>query len=308
MNKQLILLSALTVLAFTSCKKEVQTDTVSEVSTALVQNSADLVGVYSGLLPCASCPGIETTYEFHENGTYGRYEKYLNHPGFFNVRGTYKLSDDKTYFVLDDVDQTKLKLKDGKLVLLTQEGKEAEGNLASYYQLSLEKGMQEYPQERYSKTFKALSGVNYTIVIWEENENTTAYVTGSDGSSRILKQQEVKGNGVFIWGDDAMTLTANDDEYAMQLNKVDQKLVLLSPLNYQFKDGNEASFLTVTYYTQAENPYVVILEEDTYYVLPQIEASARGAVYSDEKNRWITGNTEKATFVKNEVEKEYKPF
>lgn len=308
MNKQLILASAFAILTFASCKKGESTDAVSDVTTELVQNSADLIGVYSGLLPCASCPGIETTYEFYENGTYGRHEKYLNHPGFYNVRGKFTLSEDQTFFILDDVDQTKLKLKDGKLVLLTAEGKEAEGNLASYYQLALASGLKEYPQERYSKTFKAISGVNYTIVVWEENEKTTAYVTGSDGSSRVLKQTDAKGNGVLEWGDDEMTLTATDDEFEMQLSKVDQKLVLLSPLSYQFKDGNEVSFLNVTYYTQAEKPYVVILEESTYYVLPQLEASAKGAVYSDEKNKWITGVSDKATFVKKEVEKEYKPF
>jgi len=42
------------------------------------QNSLDWTGRYSGVLPCASCPGIETLVTLHEDGTFNRSMLYID--------------------------------------------------------------------------------------------------------------------------------------------------------------------------------------------------------------------------------------
>ena len=47
-------------------------------------------GLYSGVLPCASCPGIETRIDFRDDNTYVRRRVYLNGPA----------TEDRTFFDL----------------------------------------------------------------------------------------------------------------------------------------------------------------------------------------------------------------
>ena len=62
------------------------------------------IGTYKGVLPCASCAGIETTLELATDGNYTLTTLFLEVPDAKpeTVRGRYTQSDDKTVVRLDD--------------------------------------------------------------------------------------------------------------------------------------------------------------------------------------------------------------
>ena len=68
------------------------------------ETSAKPVGTYKGLLPCASCEGIETTLTLKDDGSYDLTTLYVGEKDAqpSTVSGQYRLSDDKTLVRLDD--------------------------------------------------------------------------------------------------------------------------------------------------------------------------------------------------------------
>ena len=76
----LFTLAAFALLA-TACNNETKKDKsdedVATVDMHDAQNSLDWEGSYFGVLPCASCPGINTTIKLNEDGTYEKTVEYL---------------------------------------------------------------------------------------------------------------------------------------------------------------------------------------------------------------------------------------
>jgi len=62
-------------------------------------------GTYSGILPCASCEGIDTELTLSPDGTFSLIEFYLSKESdLYLTEGTWKLSDDLTHAVLSPAD------------------------------------------------------------------------------------------------------------------------------------------------------------------------------------------------------------
>ena len=61
------------------------------------------VGEFSGKLPCADCPGIETKLTLNEDGSFLLDETYLEKKdGQFNAKGSYEVSEDGAFVTLKE--------------------------------------------------------------------------------------------------------------------------------------------------------------------------------------------------------------
>ena len=71
---------------------------------ATTQATPAFIGTYKGVLPCASCAGIETTLELNADGSYRLTTLFLEVPDAKpeTVTGRYRQSDDKTLIHLDE--------------------------------------------------------------------------------------------------------------------------------------------------------------------------------------------------------------
>ena len=118
--KKIILPVLIAGLSLTACKKteEVKTDDAVVISDSTIaepmetdtakvadghttQNSVDWNGTYSGKLPCASCPGIETKLTLNEDNTYTLEENYLEEKdGKFSEKGKFAFSSDGSFVTL----------------------------------------------------------------------------------------------------------------------------------------------------------------------------------------------------------------
>ncbi|MTG98624.1 copper resistance protein NlpE [Myroides sp. BIT-d1] len=138
-------------ISFVSCKNDKKTETETpaveqstETKKEVVdehtsQNSLDWSGTYQGVVPCADCPGIDTTIVLNEDGTFTRVLVYQDKAdGKFEDKGTFAWDAAGSVITLkvDDKEETKYQVREGALAQLDQEGKAIEGELAEKYLLA----------------------------------------------------------------------------------------------------------------------------------------------------------------------------
>lgn len=102
------------------------------------QNSLDWSGTYKGLLPCASCEGIATELVLNDDGTYSLTEDYQGGKEVLKetVTGKFTWLPGGSVVQLDAAaDQRQYFVGEGQIKNLDAHGKEATGELASYYVL-----------------------------------------------------------------------------------------------------------------------------------------------------------------------------
>lgn len=104
------------------------------------QISLDWAGIYVGVLPCASCSGIETELTLRGDSTYTLNEKYQDEDGAgYSVYGVFhwidgtrvkldEAGDYRTYFVGENI-----------LRMLDKDGNRVKGELADHYVLRKER-------------------------------------------------------------------------------------------------------------------------------------------------------------------------
>ena len=113
--KKMILPVLLTGLFAVSCskKEEANTETPQAVEADSAQAQPEEaakaeapkkhVGEFSGKLPCADCPGIETKLTLNEDGSFLLDETYLEKKdGQFNAKGSYEVSEDGAFVTLKE--------------------------------------------------------------------------------------------------------------------------------------------------------------------------------------------------------------
>ena len=113
--KKMILPVLLTGLFAVSCSKKEEAK--AEAPQAVEADSAQAqpeeaakaeapkkhVGEFSGKLPCADCPGIETKLTLNEDGSFLLDETYLEKKdGQFNAKGSYEVSADSAFVTLKE--------------------------------------------------------------------------------------------------------------------------------------------------------------------------------------------------------------
>lgn len=117
-----------------SCINNQRTSDVKERSDNTEVLSANIIGEYSGALPCVDCQGINTLLELHRDNSYvltyifeGKSSDTFVKQGFWKVN--------KNRLTLHGVDY-KYKIDGDKLFQLDLSGNEITGDLARLYQLS----------------------------------------------------------------------------------------------------------------------------------------------------------------------------
>ena len=99
------------------------------------ETSLDWDGTYKGTLPCADCEGIETTIVLNKDRTFERTTVYKGKKdGNFNVKGKFSWDKDGRVITLEIKDEnSSYQVREGNIVLLSQEGKVNTGELAELY-------------------------------------------------------------------------------------------------------------------------------------------------------------------------------
>lgn len=135
-----------------------------ENKTQTATNSTDYLGIYKGVLPCADCPGIETSLELSEDFTYTMVMKYQErNVKPFESKGTFKWSDAKTV-ELDGKD--KYLVENGSLTKLDMEGKKVEGKLAEKYVLKkiTDAKAEKLPVPQKEQSLQEIIGIKWKLV------------------------------------------------------------------------------------------------------------------------------------------------
>ena len=106
----------------------------SAAATA-AQPDAQWIGRYYGVLPCASCEGIETTLILQEDGSYRLTETYKQRQPFTEkTEGRFTWRKPQEVFQLDKAGGERLyQIGNGQIWALDADGKQVEGELANLY-------------------------------------------------------------------------------------------------------------------------------------------------------------------------------
>ena len=133
------------IMGFSACKSKNPTATDELLIGQIVdmehnsRNSLDWAGTYMGVVPCADCPGIETTVTLNQDETYTMVLRYIDRGGVFESKGTFKWNDAGSAVILtDSKDQTitHFSVGENQLIQLDTEGNVITGDLANNYILA----------------------------------------------------------------------------------------------------------------------------------------------------------------------------
>ena len=145
-KKSLLILGFLST-AFVGCTttntSDTQADSVAITESApdaahTSQNSLDYAGTYTGVLPCADCPGIKTEITLNADGSFTKKMTYLERKeaGIFKEKGTYSWDAAGQTITLEGPDTpSHYSVGENTLTQLDMEGKRVEGSLADFYVL-----------------------------------------------------------------------------------------------------------------------------------------------------------------------------
>lgn len=220
-----IFLAVATVfLLFTACKNNENSETENqetEIKNAVpdmhnAKNSLDWPGNYFGVLPCASCPGINTHILLNQDGTYEKIIEYLESDDtpetskgqiIWNEDGNIITIEENTYLV-----------SEGMLYALDANNKVIEGELAEKYILKkteLQPALDindGYTLEQYTGSDKK----EYDIIFNTNNKIPTALIK-TDGLEKELKQTEAWAKGAE-YSDGGIELRVNGDNATLIIN------------------------------------------------------------------------------------------
>lgn len=99
---------------------------------------SDYYGTFEGTLPCADCEGIKTVVTLRNDSTYDSSEEYLGKEDTkFQASGVYNLLDGNIVELVtpSSNEKTYYKMQDGNLILVGEDLKVNEGELAEMYVL-----------------------------------------------------------------------------------------------------------------------------------------------------------------------------
>ncbi|HLT89939.1 MAG TPA: copper resistance protein NlpE N-terminal domain-containing protein [Woeseiaceae bacterium] len=126
--------------ADTAAATETEPDSMAMTEDAhSSRNSLDWAGTYSGILPCADCPGIETTVTLHADGRYERRMVYLERSvAPLTDAGSFSWNAAGSAVTLHEAGGEggqQFKVGENTLIHLDQEGRPITGELARHYVL-----------------------------------------------------------------------------------------------------------------------------------------------------------------------------
>ena len=143
------LVTALVAFTLMSCtnKSNKQADETMTMDEIVVDShtseiSLDWAGVYTGVMPCADCEGIETVVEFKEDHTFTAKFTYLGNEDkahtYTNI-GTFTWDSNGQIVILkSDNETSQYKVGENHITLLGADGEVNTGKLADFYVLKKE--------------------------------------------------------------------------------------------------------------------------------------------------------------------------
>lgn len=134
--------------------------------------------------------------------------------------------------------------------------------------------------------FLTPTGVKIKIHTLAKNNENIANIYFDENKIATLKQIESEGIKA-IYTDKRHKLIVENSVTTLAIDGKMQEMILLSPLVYDFSDGNKE--YKITYAQDNKKPVALILLPDgANLFLPQIEAWAKGAIYADKNSSWET--------------------
>ncbi len=227
----IFLISLLVLVNCTSNSQKAPTQQADTEHTS--KNSLDWSGQYRGVLPCASCPGIDIEIKLYENSTYSISQRYQeNEESIFRESGSFTWSDNGLNITLEhpsDSTQNQLyKVEENRLVHLDQNGDEIEGALAEHY--ILEKiPFTDAITEKYWKLVE-LYGQKVTMDKNQQKEvhiilkSSSGALTGYSGCNSLMGGYNTEAGNRIKFSNIAVTLRACDnlDSEKTFLNALEQ--------------------------------------------------------------------------------------
>ncbi|MDZ4748339.1 MAG: copper resistance protein NlpE [Saprospiraceae bacterium] len=146
--KNILLLSLVALIGLVSCKpKDAATEATTQAADSTMPTppgyanvSAELAGMYKGILPCADCEGIETVLVLNTDNTFLLKTTYLGKPeGAPNEQtGAMRWNTEERFIVLAGISNTpnKYLVGENKLTQLDMNGTQITGDLADKYILA----------------------------------------------------------------------------------------------------------------------------------------------------------------------------
>lgn len=128
----------LAIITLLSCHSTNQTTQKIPPDHHTAPSALDWQGTYSGVLPCASCSGIETELTLNSNQTFVLMETYLEKENIFARKGQF-IWQNNTIQLEDSANmgtKTMFKVEEGRLRKLDTQGNQIEGALAANYILT----------------------------------------------------------------------------------------------------------------------------------------------------------------------------
>ena len=141
MKKLFFVVSMVSLLVcFASCnsKKESKQPEVQAIDAAHnSQNSLNWDGVYTGVIPCADCPGIEVQLTLNTDATYTIQYSYMEREHSFTYSGTFKWNETGNKITLDTQEMpSDYIVGENTLTQLDMDGNIITGELADKYVLT----------------------------------------------------------------------------------------------------------------------------------------------------------------------------
>lgn len=131
-----MMVSLFVVVLLSACQQTTGHKTIIDEHAS--QNALDWAGVYSGTIPCASCPGIKTRIVIQEDGQFSKETHYLDNPGVFTETGQIVWDNTGRNITLsvDGSDEVNhYWVVENALVQLDQQQQKITGDIASHYRL-----------------------------------------------------------------------------------------------------------------------------------------------------------------------------
>jgi copper homeostasis protein (lipoprotein) len=151
-------------------------------------NSLDYLGTYKGKLPCADCPGIETSLELSEDFTFVLTKKYIGkNAKTTETKGSYSWNKAENAIVLDKLkgQPNQYLVENASLIQLDMAGKKVEGKLASNY--ILKKMPEAEAAKMDAASPKLQSGQDIIGIHWQLTELNGKAVKGEDDKDLYIE-------------------------------------------------------------------------------------------------------------------------
>lgn len=274
-------LTLLLILAITACgsKKEQPTQVVS------------YNGTYETVIPAADGPGIYIRLAISGEG-YSLYEKYLTEEGAFVSYGKLKDLTDKGFVIGDNMkidikEDGALTCQDKDFTKISEDTVLAKPLVTTVYKddktgNDLEVEVYTQDGKQYAKV--EYEGTKYELMADGEADVKDATVFAND---KVSLKLATKGQSSLTVGKEStpVTLTQLGPNYA----------------TYVTEEKEAEPLFDVVYVNDEENSFVLLLSADSKqcYQLERKEASAKTAVYGDEKVEWATKVDKSATLTVN---------